>query len=232
MIIMKMVSGINLKIFNIVKSKIIIKILNITFISLFLFNFQNKSFSNEITEFEIEGFTIYQNLIDFFDEKQIKEEMNSKFAVYYKDKKFVDITVGPTNDHPMKKDLTIYEEVVIAVKPNDKKYKIYSVGGSIICDTEKECHKTSEEIIDDLKEYFGSSVDVYEWEDPYLGDKSGKSRVYGNELTFSEIKDSINVNFYQMDKEYADSTNSYYNYLIVSLSSFEFDEFLKNEAYD
>ena len=120
---------------------------HIIFIIILILNLQIKSIANDLTDFEIEGFTINQNLIDFFDENQINEELNSGFAVFYKNNKFADITVGETTEHPMRKDLDIYEEVGITIKPGDKTYKIYSVGGTIICKTENECHKTQKKLL-------------------------------------------------------------------------------------
>ena len=208
------------------------KLISIIVISILFFNLQIKSIANDLTDFEIEGFTINQNLIDFFDENQINEELNSGFAVFYKNNRFADITVGETPEHPMRKDLDIYKEVAITVKPNDKTYKIYSVGGTIICKTENECHKTQKEIVTDLQNYFGSDVELNKWENKYQNDKTRKSMVYGNEFIFSKTDDTINVNFYSLDKDYADKENYYNHYLIISISSYEFDKFLREEAYN
>ncbi len=208
------------------------KLIHIIFISILFLNLQIKSIANDLTDFEIEGFTINQNLTDFFDESKISEEIKSKFAVFYKDNKFVDITVGETAEHPMRKDLNIYEEVTITIKPKDKTYKIYSVGGTIICKTENECHKTQKEIVTDLENYFGSGVKLNKWENKYQNDKTRKSVVYGNEFIFSKTDDTINVNFYSLDKNYADKENYYNHYLIISISSYEFDNFLREEAYN
>lgn len=205
---------------------------HIIFIIILILNLQIKSIANDLTDFEIEGFTINQNLIDFFDENQINEELNSGFAVFYKNNKFADITVGETTEHPMRKDLDIYEEVGITIKPGDKTYKIYSVGGTIICKTENECHKTQKEIVTDLVNYFDSDVKLKKWEDKYINDKTRKSMVYGNEFIFPKTNDSISVNFYSLDKDYADKENYYNHYLIISISSYEFDKFLREEAYN
>ena len=116
--------------------------------------------------------------------------------------------------------------------PVDKTYKIYSVGGTIICKTENECHKTQKEIVTDLVNYFDSDVKLKKWEDKYINDKTRKSMVYGNEFIFSKTNDSISVNFYSLDKDYADKESHYNHYLIISISSYEFDKFLREEAYN
>ena len=207
------------------------KLLHIIFGSILIFNLQINVIANDLTDFEIEGFSINQNLTDFFDESAIKEELNSKFAVFYKNDKFADITVGETAEHPMRKDLDIYKEVSITIKPKDKTYKIYSVGGTIVCKTKDECHKIQKEIVTDLINYFGSDVELNKWEEKYQGDKTRKSIVYGNEFIFSQSNDSINVNFYSLDKDFADIENYYDQYVIVSVSDYEFDQFLREEAY-
>ena len=207
------------------------KLIQIIFSSILVFNLQIKVSANDLTDFEIEGFSINQNLNDFFDESAIKEELNSNFAVFYKNDKFVDINVGQTPDYPLRKNLNIYEHATITIKPKDKTYKIYSVGGTIICKTKNECKKTQKEIVTDLINYFGSDVDLNKWEEKYQGDKTGKSMVYGNEFIFSQTNDSINVNFYSLDKDFADIENYYDQYVIVSVSDYEFDKFLKEEAH-
>ena len=208
------------------------KLIRIIIISILFFNLQIKSIANDLSDFEIEGFSINQNLTDFFDESAIKEELNSNFAVFYKNDKFVDITVGETAEHPMRKDLDIYKEVSITIKPKDKTYKIYSVGGTIVCKTKDECKKIQKEIVTDLINYFGSDVELYEWKDKYQGDKTRKSMIYGNEFTFNQSDDTINVDFYSLDKDYADKENYYNQYLVISVSDYEFDKFLRDEAYN
>ncbi len=208
------------------------KLIRIIIISILFFNLQIKSIANDLSDFEIEGFSINQNLTDFFDESAIKEELNSNFAVFYKNDKFADITVGETAEHPMRKDLDIYKEVSITIKPKDKTYKIYSVGGTIVCKTKDECKKTQKEIVTDLINYFGSDVELYEWKDKYQGDKTRKSMIYGNEFTFNQSDDTINVDFYSLDKDYADKENYYNQYLVISVSDYEFDKFLRDEAYN
>lgn len=208
------------------------KIFNSILILFFIFIFPKNTFSNELTDFEIEGFSINLNLIDYFNSNQIKKEMNSEFAVFYKDNRYVDISVGKTDEYPMRKNLNIYDEVMLTVKPEDNKFKIYAVGGTIKCETKTECEETSNEIVEDLKNYFGNNIDLNTWEDPHESDESGNSMVYGNEFIFNSTKDSVNVNFYHFEKEFADRTNTYENYIVVSISTFEFDEFLKKEAYN
>ena len=56
--------------------------------------------------------------------------------------------------------------------------------------------------------------------------------VYGNEFIFPKTNDSISVNFYSLDKDYADKESNYNHYLIISISSYEFDKFLREEAYN
>ena len=208
------------------------KLTNVIFILIFLLILQIKSLATDLTDFEIEGFSISQNLTDFFDESAIKEELNSSFTVFYKNNKFADIAVGETSEHPMRKDLDIYKEVSITIKPEDKTYKIYSVGGTIVCKTVNECKKTQKEIVTDLINYFGSDVELNKWEEKYQGDKTRKSMVYGNEFIFPQTNDTINVDFYRLDKDYADKENYYDQYLIISVSDYEFNKFLREEAYN
>ena len=61
--------------------------------------------ADDIRDFEIEGMSIGDSLLGFFNEDSIKEEMNSDTVFIYKDNKFIDIGIGSTSAYPLKKIL-------------------------------------------------------------------------------------------------------------------------------
>ena len=95
------------------------KILLTLFFSLFIFNSFSKA--NDISEFEIEGLSVNDNLIDYFSKDKIENSLNN--ATYYQNKKFVVIFVE-TNSNK-------YDRFQVTLKTNDKKYRIYSLEGII-----------------------------------------------------------------------------------------------------
>ena len=56
-----------------------------TYLFLVLFSFSAPSFADDISEFQIEGMSIGDSLLDYMSEEEIKE---NEFPGVYKDKKF------------------------------------------------------------------------------------------------------------------------------------------------
>ena len=106
--------------------------------------------SDEISDFQVEGMSIGDSLLDFFSEKEIKKFRNyddlpsdMKFRIAEFDK-----------NRPMR--MKIYEGIQLFYKPNDNKYKIYSLSGFINCSTKSICESKFKEIENDLRKVFYS----------------------------------------------------------------------------
>ena len=59
-------------------------------IFILIFNFQSWSKSDDIRDFEIEGMSIGDSLLDFYSTGEI-ESLDDNFKVFYKDKGFYDL---------------------------------------------------------------------------------------------------------------------------------------------
>ena len=88
-----------------------------TYLFLILFSFSAPSFSADIRDFQIEGISIGDSLLDYMSEEEIKENV----GFVYENKKF---TVSFYN-----KSSETYDSVGITYKSKDKTYKIHSVTG-------------------------------------------------------------------------------------------------------
>ena len=131
------------------------------------FSFQSLTKADDIRDFEIEGMSIGDSLLDFFSIVEIKENYsgsqypNKEFVLYYF-----------TRMHNFK----LYEGVTIAVKANDKNYFIYDIGGSIYFPNNfNKCLDKMKNIEKELTQIF-SNVEVYSGENLHPYDKSGKTR--------------------------------------------------------
>jgi len=89
-----------------------------TYYILFLLSFSVYSFADDISDFQIEGVSIGDSVLDYMSEEKIKE--NNAFV--YKDKKFTVLFY---------KSSEIYDSVGITFKSKDKNYKIHGVQGLI-----------------------------------------------------------------------------------------------------
>tara|TARA_B100000401_G_C52579830_1_gene612031 strand:+ start:119 stop:712 length:594 start_codon:yes stop_codon:yes gene_type:complete len=122
--------------------------------------------AEDVRDFEIEGMSVGDSLLDYFSENEIKKSYsdsqypNKEFIIYF----FKSLP-----------SFTQYEGVTVAVKSNDKNYTIYDIGGSIYFPNNFDnCLDTMKETVKDLNQIFnkaktGSGKHIH----PY--DKSGKS---------------------------------------------------------
>ena len=108
-----------------------------------IFTFQTSSQADDIRDFQIEGVSIGDSLLDYMSEEEIKENV----GFVYKDKKF---TVSTYN-----KSSEIYDEVGIEYKSKDKTYKIYGVQGMIGFPNDIEgCYKKQDKIVKEISSMF------------------------------------------------------------------------------
>ena len=200
--------------------------LRIIIIFIFLLNLQSLTKANDISDFEIEGFSIGDSLLDYFSKSNLEKELRSEFSFKYKDNRFVGVGVGQTDEFPLLKKLDQFDEVTITIKPNDKKYLVHGISGEMLCyNNIDKCRSVKDQIINDLKENF-TEIEVDSWELDHPDDKTGKSTVYGNDLKSDNLNFNISVSIYDMsDDKYNDSVK-------LSIKTVELDNFIKYEAYE
>ena len=104
---------------------------NLVIILIFSFIFSNKSFANDINEYEIEGIRVGDSILSFFSIQKI----NSGLKDWYPDKTFSYTEFGDSK-------IKNYDKLGFFFKPGDNKYKIYSVAGIKYCDDDiQDCYK-------------------------------------------------------------------------------------------
>ena len=79
---------------------------------LFIFSFQSWTKADNINEFEIEGMSIGDSLLDFLSE----DEINNSRRNYYSNRKYYAVGIS--------KNVEIYETVDVYLKSGDKSYEI------------------------------------------------------------------------------------------------------------
>ena len=134
-------------------------------IFIFFIIFQTLSKADDIRDFEIEGMSVGDSLLDYMSINQIK---NSK-RNYFKDKRKYYVVARLDN-------LENYEVVDLYLKTGDQKYIIRTIGGIIELDKDM-CFTKKKQIAFELEKIF-PNIKKEEFDKAHEYDKSKKSRQY------------------------------------------------------
>jgi len=107
-------------------------------------SFQTLAKADGIKEFEIEGMSIGDSLLDFFSRDEI--ENNKTYEVEQKNNHSV-------ARYYIRKNTNEYDFITISFKTNDKKYKIIEISGFLNLDFKK-CKKKRNKINEELEPLF------------------------------------------------------------------------------
>ena len=137
-----------------------------TCLFLLFFTLQTPSLADNISDFEIEGMSIGDSLLDYFSKKEIKDNTNTD---YYTNNKYTSVEFFQLSS------FKTYDAVGLKYKTDDKKYIIVGISGTLFCEKNIEkCNKKQKEIDLELSNMFeNAQKDVSK--DKHDADKSGKS---------------------------------------------------------
>ena len=121
------------------------KLLSILVLGLLL---NGNAYANNIEDFEIDGVSIGNSLLDYFSEEEIIN--NSEYL--YENKKSFSKDIAAIYYY---KNLKEYDVIQIDFKINDKKFEIVGLSGFIVYDNDLDgCYKKQEQIFKELKLFF------------------------------------------------------------------------------
>lgn len=183
-----------------------------------IFSLQAYTKADDISEFEIEGLSVGDSLLNFASEQEIKKAKakeqfpNDKYIIYR-----YDLIKSPTQ----------YDWISVTAKKNDLKYIVTNIAGAIDYEELEECLLLKKDIVASIENLFKS---VQKQEDKYQSgqDKTGKSIVYGTQYYFKPYpsNEAISVNCYHMS-----DVSNVRKSLKVAVNIEEYAYFLINEAY-
>ena len=176
--------------------------------------FSSSVVAEDIADFEIEGMSIGDSLLDYTNRVFIETEK----VEYYKDKTFSSINIISSDSII---DLKVYKQLVVSFITNDKKYFIQAISGIIKYDKDLQaCKHMKSEIVSDLLNMFGNldhELDIY------------KSGFYG-EHTYTKFyfknNDNIKISCVKYHPEH-----DFEDHLRISVNTTEFQEWLNYKAY-
>jgi len=180
----------------------------------------NVGVAEDISEYEIEGISIGDSLLDHLSKEEIANEIEANKPTYnYLTDDFGEVYLFSNFD--------TYDMVSFFVKPKDKHYTIYYIGGTISYDNNiKECYIKQKEIFKELSSQFKStreekSTFKFPW------DPTGKSNVYTLTLNFNS-GDRVSVACAEFEKNLK-IQNNYSDGLTVEISKKEHTAWMLNK---
>lgn len=114
-------------------------------IIILILNLQSWTKADDISDFEIEGISIGDSLLDHFS----VEEIDKSLKVYHKDKKYIFANFS--------ENLEIYNRIQVGYKNKDKNYKIELINGVIFFDQDiDKCHIKQDSITNEIASDFST----------------------------------------------------------------------------
>ena len=175
--------------------------------------FTTSSQADDISDFQIDGISIGDSLLDYFDKKKI----NSRKKTFYNDDNFYKINFNSNK--------SIYKLINFHLKKNDNKFIVYSMGGRNIIEFNK-CLEEKKLAIKEVKDVLGVKS-----QNDYISDyrkQYGKSFANVTDLKikngFVRIYCDNWTDKYEKENKWKDSFN-------ISISSQEFLDWLNTKAY-
>ena len=180
------------------------------------FSFQTLTKADDISDFQIEGMGIGDSALDYFTEKEIKDNIMSN---YYKNIKFTSVEFNRD------KRFATYENVGFNFLTKDNNYIIESISGSILCPKNfSRCKDLKEDIKSDISEQF-KNLQPNSYSKNHRADKSGKSK-FSHDLYEYENGDMIIIELVNWSKEIT-KKNRWTDNVNLSIRSNKFNQFLR-----
>tara|TARA_B100001540_G_scaffold291246_1_gene288615 strand:+ start:76 stop:663 length:588 start_codon:yes stop_codon:yes gene_type:complete len=191
--------------------------LTILFFSLLLTNHLK---ADDIRDFEIEGVSLGQSVLDYLSESEIEKQ--KKTAYKYRDNKFMSITLPIIPNE--------YDRVQVSFKPNDKKYEIHGVSGKINFTkrSTEDCKIQMRKILNTLQDNI-INIKYTKHDAPHGADKSGESFTYG----YVFFLDRGSVDLYCVDwSDKITKSKGWGDNLTIALTSDKFTKFLTGKPFE
>ena len=152
-----------------------------------IFSLQSWTKADDVKDFEIEGISIGDSLLDYMSREEILEELKVNSWMYKNA-----IPINKFGEVYLLKNLDLYNSISFFVKKNDPDYRIYMIRGMIeyIEDLNK-CFEKKSEIVKDIEKTLNNfNKTENNWKKDY--DLSGKSYTYQTKFNF-ENGSSVNI---------------------------------------
>ena len=189
------------------------------YLFLIFFTLQTPLWADDIRDFQLEGMSIGDSLLDYFSKNEIKEWFKT---FYPASNKFYLIEAGAS-----KSSFELYDDVGFHIRNNDKKYIIVSLKGmKFFINNLKACMKEKEKIALEISNILpNAKEEIYDYKYKSISD--------GNSMAYISDFESNNgyIRIFCVDwSAAAEKEKNWADNLSVSISSSEFLNLLNTES--
>jgi len=140
-----------------------------------MLSFQTLTKADDISDFEIEGMSIGDSALNYFNEDKLNK--NKEYYKNSKSKAFFLTNVYSSN-------FKIYDNIMFHFKDNDPKYIIHSISGAVYFKDNgikniEDCMIERKKIDKEFEKLFENSERVVKDNQPHVGDVTGQTFEYG-----------------------------------------------------
>jgi hypothetical protein len=184
------------------------------------FSFQSWTKADDVKDFEIQGLSLGDSLLQMYSKKEIKELLKTDSNFYPSSKKYLLLATEGKDEN--------FDQLNIDLKYNDKDYIIYGLSQYKRIGY-KNCLKEMKIIFKDIKKIFTQGkYKLKEYKETHPGDTSGNSEYTSTDFDFNDGS-SLRIVCTDWGKEF--EADNYHDNIDVSLASSKFNNWLENEAY-
>jgi|ETNmetMinimDraft_13_1059891.scaffolds.fasta_scaffold111188_1 hypothetical protein len=182
-----------------------------------IFSLQSWTKADDISDFEIEGMSVGDSLLDYFSEKVIK---NNLIDYDYKDKEFSTAEFFKTDFY-----YELYDIVIVNFKANDKNYIIYAVGGVVDYKNINKCYEEKNKIAEEISSLL---KDAKKEEDHKVRTKDPNAEFMSYIWYFTKEGDRVSIECYDLKPE---NTYNSPDQLRIGILEHEFVNWLITKAW-
>ena len=184
-----------------------------------IFNLQSLTKADDISDFEIEGISIGDSLLDYFSNEEIERNIQTNVFERFSDKTFI------LSEFQFNPKFETYDTVQFILKRHDKKFKIYGIHGSIWYEKNiGDCYDKMKEISHNISTGI-NYVKKNEFNDLKLSNNVG---IYSG-VSFFLDKGIISVHCYDWS-ENIEIEKMWVDNLRVNIKTEEFEDFLNQTS--
>ena len=186
-----------------------------TYLFLILFSFSAPSFADDISDFEIEGMSIGDSLLDYFSKSEIENARN--YDNFPSDMKYRIIDIKLKNK--------FYDEIQFYYIPDDKKFIVQSLNGRKGHNNINDCYNQKQEVEEELSGQFKNAKINKQRKLKHSDDPTGNSTYTITFFNFEKNKGRANISCYDM---YRTKTKKRDVFIAVSIQSQQVSAWIDN----